>query len=815
MDTLLPDFKYGFRVLRKSPGFVAVAALVLGLGIGANTAMFSVVNAVLLRPLPFRDPDRLVNVWHVPPAKSFPGMTRFAVSAANYVDWKERNRVFEHLAIYSVRSFNVTGTDRPETVNAAAVSSEFFSTLGVAPMKGRTFTEQEDQEGHGNVVILSHSYWQNHLGSDPQAVGRELILNGNKYTVVGVMDGRFHFPTWADMWTPNAWNAETRAVRGEHHFSVVGRLRSGTTLKQAQAEMNAISANLEQQYPEDDKGWGAVVVSLRDDMVEDVHRSLIVLLGAVAFVLLIACANVANLVLARNLGRQKEIAIRSSLGASRTRLVQQFLAESVLLALAGGILGLLLAHFGIQLITAFLGDKLPRFVEIELNGQVLMFALGISIATGIIAGLVPALRSSRSNLNDALKQGVSRTDADSGGTRTRSALVISEVALSLMLLVAAGLMIRSLWMLREVDPGFDSHNLLTMTVRAAGPQFEQVDRLTNYFDDTLQQVRHLPDVDSASAVDDLPLSNDGSSQPIVIEGSVAGPLSEQPEVAVRMISPAYFHTMHIPIIRGRDFSDSDKRTQPAVIVISETMARRFWPNQDPIGKHLTISFSPTVTREVVGVVGDVKLFGLNQAESNATLYAPMAQFVSPTMSSGRSLSMSLVVRTKTSPANTASAITDAIHQVNSAQPISDVITMDDLLYDSISSQRFNMLLLAVFAGLALVLAGVGIYSVLAYGVRRRAREIGIRMALGAQVKDVVRTVLIDGLKPTAVGLALGLVGALVLGRVMANLVFGVETSDPITIAAVSLLLGAVAVVASIFPTYRATQVDPMIALRDE
>lgn len=815
MFTVFSDFKYAFRVLRKKPGFLAVATLVLGLGIGANTAMFSVVNAVLLRPLPFRDPDRLVHVWHVPPPESFPGMTRFAASAANYLDWKERNHVFENLAIYSLRSFNVTGADRPEAVMSAAVSQNFFATLGVHTMLGRTFAAEEDEPGHGNVVVLSHAYWQNHLGSDPQAVGRELNLNGTKYSVVGVMDAGIHYPDWAEMWTPNAWDAQTRAVRGEHHYMVVGRLRSGVDLLQARAEMNTISTNLERQYPEDDKGWGATVLPLHDDLVGEVRSSLMILLGAVAFVLLIACANVANLVLTKNLARRKEIAIRASLGASRQRLIQQFLAESVVVALAGGVLGLLLARFGIQLITAFLGDKLPRFVEITINSWVLLFALGISFLTGILAGLIPAWRSSRSNLNDTLKQGLGRTDSDSSGSRTRSALVVSEVALSLMLLIGAGLLMRSLWMLRNVDPGFDSHHLLTMTVRAAGTRFDQAGAVANYFDQVRQQVRQLPDVESVGIIDTLPVANDGSSQPIVIEGRPAGPMAEQPEVSVREISPGYFHTMRIPLVRGRDFTEEDRNGRAEVVVISQALAQRFWPHEDPIGKRLTMSFYPGVSREVVGVVGDVKISGLNDTGAEATLYAPFNQLEPSSLAGGKALTMSLAARTRMDPADAASAIINAVEQADRSQPIADVLTMDDLLYASISSERFNMLLLAAFAGLALVLAGVGIYSVLAYGVRRRMREIGIRMALGAQVPDVVKMVLADAMGPTVIGLGIGLTGALLLGRVMANLVFGVRTSDPLTFAAVSLLLGLVALMASVIPAYRATRVDPIIALRDE
>jgi putative ABC transport system permease protein len=815
MGTLFQDFRYGLRVLRKSPGFVAVAVVVLALGIGANTAIFSVVNAVLLRPLPFEQADRIVKIWHVPPAKSFPGLTKFAVSPANYLDWVARNHVFEKMAIYGFHGFNVTGTDRPEAIQGAEVSADFFSLLRVQPILGRAFTPVEDQPGNGHVVILSYGYWQTHLGTDPQVIGKQITLNGEPYFVVGVMDKKFHMPDWAEMWTPTAWSGSTRAVRSNHNYMVLGRLSSGVNIKQAQAEMKTISNVLEQQYPEDDKGWGATVIPLHEDVVEDVRPSLLVLLGAVAFVLLIACANVANLALARTLGRRKEIAIRTSLGASRTRLLQQFLAESVLLALTGGALGLVMAHFAVHLITAFLGDRLPKFLEVGLDGWVLTFTLLISVFTGIVAGIVPAWRASKSNPNEALKQGLGRTGSDSGGNRTRSALVVSEVALSLMLLIGAGLMIRSLWKLHEVDPGFDSHNVLTMMIPVSRSQFSRPDQMVNYFDQIVQRMRNLPGVESAAAVDSLPLSNDGSTQPVAVEGRPAAPLAEQPEVAVRLVSSDYFHTLHIPVLKGRGFSESDTKEEVPVAVISQSMAKRFWPNEDPIGKHLVLSFYPGVSREIVGVVGDVKLFELKKADPTATLYWPVSQLRPANDETWGSFGLALAVRTRSNPAGLSSAVTSAIHEVNAAQPIADVASLDNLLYESISPQRLNMLLLAVFAGLALVLAAVGIYSVLSYGVKRRVREIGIRMALGAQIHDVLRMIVVEGMRPTLVGVAIGLGGALALGSVLQNLIYGVKATDPLTFGTVSLLLASVAFLASAIPAYRATKVEPMKALRDE
>jgi putative ABC transport system permease protein len=463
MHSLIQDLRYALRQLRKSLGFTAVAVITLALGIGANTAIFSVVNGVLLRPLAFKDPGRLVRVWHVPPAKSFPGMTTFSVSAANYLDWERQNQVFEGMAIYSFHGFTFTGTDKPEQVDACSASSGFFLTLGVQPVLGRVFTPEEDQPGRSNVVMLSHRLWQEHFGSNPAIVGQNITLDGQSYLVAGVMPASFQFPDFAQMWTPMAWTDKERAVRGEHHSVVVARLKPGIDLKQAQAEMNTISSRLEQQYPEDNKGWGAVVVPLHDDMVSDVRPALLVLLGAVAFVLLIASVNVANLALARTFSRQKEIAIRTALGASSGRVLRQILTESVLLGLAGGALGLTYAHAGVRLIMAFLADKLPHAIEVGLDAKVLAFTAAISVATGILAGVLPALRLARENVSQSLKQGLGRTDADSSGRGTRSILVVAEVALSLILLVGAGLMIRSFQRLHGVNPGFDSHHVLTMS----------------------------------------------------------------------------------------------------------------------------------------------------------------------------------------------------------------------------------------------------------------------------------------------------------------------------------------------------------------
>jgi predicted permease len=815
METLLQDFRYGFRMLMKSPGFTAVAIITLALGIGANTAIFSVVNAVLLRPLGFKDPDRLVRVWHVPPPKSFPGMTRFAASAANYVDWEKQNQTFDHMAIMSYRGFDLTGGDKPEQVDASAVSSDFFTTLGVPPMLGRTLLPEEDQPGHSHVVVLSHRLWKERFGASREIVGHNISLDGASYLVAGVMPANFRFPDFAQMWTPMAWTDQERVVRGEHHYMVIARLKPGVELKQAQADMNTISARLAQTYPEDDKGWGAVVVPLHDDLVADVRPALLVLLGAVAFVLLIACVNVANLALAKTFGRQKEIAIRTALGATSARVLRQILTETVILALAGGALGVVFAHFGVPLIMAFLADKLPPSMEVALDSQVLIFTAVVSVFTGIIAGVLPALRLTRRDVNASLKQGLGRTDAASSRHRMRSVLVVSEVALSLILLVGAGLMIRSFSKLQAVNPGFDSHDVLTMTAMVSRAKFSTPLQQVSFFERVLQRVRTLPGVEAAGVIDDLPLNEQGSHQPIAIEGRPPLPLSEQPEVDVRVTSAGYMSALHIPILRGRDINDGDVAGRPAVVVISESMARQFWPGENPLGKHLTLTFFPDAVREVVGVVGDVKIDSLDQTRPAAMLYSPLDQMSVPSNGGWGSFPMSLVVRSSSASAGMVSAVSNAVHEVDRDIPLRDVFSMDELVSSSVSQQRFSMLLLGAFAGLALLLAAVGIYSVLSYSVKRSVQEIGIRVALGARLGDVLRKVVFEGMKPTLIGVIMGAAGALALGRFLSSLIYGVKPTDPLTFLAVALLLAAVALLASIVPAYRAAKVDPMVALRYE
>jgi putative ABC transport system permease protein len=814
MRNLFSDLRLGLRILLRNPGFSATAVLLLALGIGANTAIFSVVNAVLLRPLPYQDPSRIMQIWHVPPAKSFPGMTLFSVSPANYLDWQSQNHSFEEMAAYGGARFNVGGKERPESIQAATVAPNFFSILRVQPLLGRGFTPDDDRPGQGHVVVLGNALWRDRYGADPGVVGRNIVLDGETYNVIGVMPRTFKFPTWAQLWTPLAWTDEKRAVRGNHNYLVIGRLKPGIDIRAAQAELSAIATRLEQLYPEDDKGWGAKILTLREQTVSDVRSALLVLLGAVGFVLLIACANVANLVLGKILARKKEIAIRSALGATRFAILRHVLAETVLLSLGGGALGLFLASFGTTLIVKFLADRLPRFAEITLDGSVLAFTAFLALFSGILAGILPALRFTKAEVNEALKQGQSRGSSNSGG-KTRGFLVVSEVALSLVLLVGAGLMVRTLYQLSNVRPGFDPNGQLTMTVSIPSNKFTTPAAYISFFERVLQQVRATPGVDSAAVVDDLPMGGGGSHQPVSIEGQPVVPMADQPEVDVRLISPGYLRTMRVPLLSGRDLTDSDAAGRTPTVLISESMAKRFWPDQNPLGKHLTMTFYPGVAREIVGVVGDVKLDSLNETRPTETIYWPLDQIFAPPTEAWRSFPMSLTVRTSINRMIAVSALTAAVHQVDPETPVTEVLTMNELISNSLSPQRSNMLLLAAFAGLALVLTAVGIYSVLSYAVRRRVREIGIRMALGASHSDVLRMVLADGMKPILLGVGIGFGVALALGRVVSSLIYGVRPTDPLTFATVASLLIAVGVLATIVPAYRATQVEPVRTLRDE
>ena len=593
-------------------------------------------------------------------------------------------------------------TGKPETDLASTVTSNFFSVLGVQPIYGRVFLPEEDQPGKNKEIILTYKLWQSRYGSDPNVVGKTVTLDGTPYNIVGVMGPKMTKPDFAQAWTPLGLTAQETSVRGEHHFLSVARLKPGVSLEQAQAEMNTISQRLEQAYPADDKGWGATVISLRDEVVGDVRPALLMMLGAVAFVLLIACANVANLIFARVFSRRKEVAIRSALGASRGRIIQPLLTESVLIAVFGGAFGLFLAQFGIELLLKFFADKLPRMGEIGLSTPVLFFALGLSVLTGLLSGLLPALNMIKDDVNESLKQGLGRLDTDSGSSFTRSALVSVEVALSIVLLIGAGLMLRSLWNLQAVNPGFDSRNVLTLALEVSHHQFTTPTQESQFFDQALQRVRSLPGVESAGAIDNLPLTG-GSNQPVAVEGRPVVPMSEQPEVSVRVVTPGYLSAMHIPMLEGRDMQESDTAASTGVVVISKAMANQFWPDQSPIGRHLKLTFYPDKERTVVGVVGDVKQQGLDSTAGIATLYWPLAQVGDSSTAPWRPYGLSMVVRTTKAPQAMATPVTNALAQVNSAIPVDNVITLEDFIGNTLTQRSFNMQLLAIFGLLALIL----------------------------------------------------------------------------------------------------------------
>jgi putative ABC transport system permease protein len=820
-ETLQQDLRYGLRTMLRAPGFTVTAVLALALGIGANTAIFSVVNAVLLRPLPYDQPDRLMQVWHTPPQKSFPGMPIFTVSPANFLDWRTQNHSFEGMAAYGFGRYTITGSGHPETIRMVAATVGLLSVLHAQPPLGRGFLDGEYEPGHEHEVLLSYGLWRSYFAGNPDVVGKNIQLNAQTFTVVGVMGPEFDFPISGDpdaraqMWKPLAWTDQERAVRDNHNYGVIARLRAGVTLRQAQAELDAISNRLAQDYPNDNKGWGAIAIPLRDDLVSDVRPALLILLGAVALVLLIACANVANLMLVRALSRRKEVAVRTALGATRRRLLQQALSETLLLAVAGGTLGLVFAHYGVILIVKFLAQRLPRSNEIALDGWVLAFTLGVSLLTGFAAGLLPALRMSKADLNDALKQGLGRTAVDSGGSRTRNVLVVSEVALSLMLLIGAGLLIRSLWALHHVNPGFDPSRVVTMAVSVPPGKFAEPQQQISYFGRVLERVRTLPGVQSAGLIDSLPLSGDGSHQPISVEGRPPAPMADLPEVDVRLITPGYMSAMHIPLLSGRDVADSDVAGRPGAVLISESMAKSFWPNEDAVGKHLTLYFFPDVPRVVVGVVADVKMTAMNETQPAPTLYFPLAQLSPVRGAPWRSIPMSLAVRTDAAPLSVLPAITGAIRETDGDVPLLNIRTMDDSVSASLSPERFTMLLLGAFAGLALLLAVVGIYSVMSYSVSRRTNEIGIRVALGASRSDVLLLVVRQALLLALIGSAIGIAGALSLSRLMASQLYGVQPTDPITFVTVAALLMLVSLAASYLPARRAIRVEPMAALRYE
>jgi putative ABC transport system permease protein len=801
------DLRYAIRLQRKNLGFTIIAIIALALGIGANTAIFSVVNTVLLRPLPYKDPERLVMVWEDASKLGYPQDTP---AAANFVDWRDQNQVFEGMAAISDTSFNLTGSGEPERLEGQIVSTNLFPLLGVEPQVGRVFTADEDRPGSEHVVLLSYGLWQRRFGGDPSVVGKSLTLNGASYTVVGVMPARFQFPTPNDeTWVPIAFTQEDAANRNRHYLRVVARLKPGVSLSQAQANMSTIATRLQQQYPATNTDLGAVITPLHEHLVGDIRPALLILLGAVGLVLLIACANVANLLLARAAVRQKEIAVRVALGARRGRLIRQFLTESVLLSISGGLVGLAIAYAGIIILKSFIPDNVSQARAISIDYKVLGFTLLVSVATGLIFGLAPAIQSVRFNQAETLKEGGRDAATGGSGKRLRGLLVMAEVAISLVLLIGAGLLINSFLRLRNVDPGFRAENLLTMKIVLPELKYERKAQRSAFYTDVVQRVQSLPGVRSAAVTTNLPLYFQGNSISISIEGKPEPPPGQEPIIVTRIISPGYFDTMSIPLLKGRALTDQDTDDSPNVVVISENMARRYWPGEEALGKRIAVGKVKSAEDwiQVVGVVKDVRQFELN-ADPKPQMYLTHRQY-------GFFDAQDLVVKTDVDPATLAGAVRKAVAEVDKDQPVSNIRTMETILADSIARQRFSMLLLAIFASVALVLAAVGIYGVMSYSVAQRTHEIGIRMALGAQTSAVLKLALGYGLKLVLAGIAIGFIAALVLTRVMSTLLFGVTATDPTTFALISLLLIGVAAIASYIPARRATRVNPLIALRYE
>ena len=810
-ELIAADVRYAFRTLRRNPGFAIVVLLTLALGIGANAAIFSVVNGVLLRPLPFRDADRLMVIWG---DLKRPGLNDIPASAGEYVDYRDRSHAFEQVSAYDTVGFNLTGGGEPERVEGAVVTTTFFSLLGASAQAGRTFVAGEDQPGRDDVVVLSHSLWTRRFSANPAIVGQTIPVDGRPTQVVGVMPAAFQFPDRSiEIWKPFLLDAEALSDnnRGSHGYTALARLKAGISRQQAQADLNAVTAAFKADHPGNYRnGFGAMLHPLQEEIVGDTGRPLMVLLGAVAVVLLIACANVANLLLARAASRRKEIALRTALGASRGRLVRQLMTESVLVSAVGGLIGLGLAAWGVDLLIASAPDSIPRIQEVGVDARVVGFTALVSLATGLLFGLVPALRASRAPLNDALKEG---GRAGGGGVHgfAGRALVVSEVALSLVLLIAAGLLIHSFTRLQDVAPGFDSSRLLTFRLSLPESRYTTFQKGQSFFDEFFTGLRRRPGVRGVAAINALPFSGFGGSRSFHIEGREEKRPEDQTEEQLRIVTDGYFAAMGIPIVTGREFTERDALNQPRVAVVNDAMAKKHWPHESPIGKRVSFSTNEPHWYEIVGVAGNIKHRAL-EAVDRPELYVPYRQ---PLFAGWTVRPMYVIARTSADPASIVAIARHEIARVDPDQPISDVRTMDERIGRSLSSRRFSMVLLALFAGLALTLAAVGIYGIVAYSVTERTHEIGVRVALGAQRRDVMAMVVGQGMTMTIVGTAIGVAASAALARLMSSLLFGVSAVDPVTFVAIPLLLIAVALAACYVPARRAMRVDPLETLRSE
>jgi putative ABC transport system permease protein len=801
MGTLLQDVYYAFRTLKKSPGFTAIAVLTLALGIGANTALFSVVDAVLLRPLQFKNPSRLVWGWG-----KCPLCEHGAISPSDFVDYRAQNRSFEHYGARAVGDslFNLTGTDKPIQITGSMITAGFFDALGVQPRYGRGFTLSDEKTTDPDVVILSHHLWQERFGGDPNVIGKSIALDGKTRTVVGVLANDMPVLTQADLWFPAPFENPGMQSRRSHFLRPIGLLKPGVTISQAQAELDTIASRLATQYSETDRGWRQELEPLQSVLVGNVGPAFLVLIGAVALVLLIACANSASLILARNTVRQREIAIRTALGAGRSRLVRQLLTESLVLALIGGVAGIFVATAGVELLKQLGPQSLPRLDEVNVNGVVLAFTFAIAIFTGILFGLGPALKATRRDLTQSLKEGGSSGDSRSKH-RAHNTLVVAEVALSLVVLIASGLLLNSFWRLMRTPLGFDPANVVITEVSLVSPRYDDPRRRESFFRELQERTQSAPGATSAGFISELPLSGEGNDTFFTITERPPANPNENEDADFRVVAGDYFGAMRIPLLAGRNFESQDASEDRQVLVVNEPFAKKFFPHESAIGKHVKLfeGKSQFAIREIVGIVGGNKHFAL-QESLRPEMFIPDSH-----------MRMSVVVRGAGDPAALATAVRQALHQIDPDEATSTFRTMTDVVSSSAANDRFNTLLLGAFGAIALLLTAAGIFGVLSYLVTQRTQEIGLRMALGAQQADVLRVIVGHGLRLMLVGLGIGVAGALIVTRWMSSVLFGVKPTDPLTFTVVAIVLGAVAFLASYIPARRAMRVDPMVALRYE
>jgi putative ABC transport system permease protein len=809
VESLAHDLRYALRLCVRTPGFTAVAVLALALGIGANTAIFTLVNAVLIERLPFQDPDRLVVVWENNARR--PGKPN-VISPANFLRWRERATAFQSMAAFYDFRVNLTGSAEPEELAAQYVTPEFFPTLGVSPLIGRVFAPDEGPDGHNRLAVLTYALWQRRFGGDPAIVGRTIQIDGRSVTVIGVMRGDVGLflkngtlaSKPADLWMPFQFVPAQREPRGRF-MTAIARLKDNVPLAQAQAQMTTIAAGLTTQFPLFDTGWGVMLVPIHREIAGELRPALLVLTGAVAFVLLIACANVANLLLARGAVRQREIAIRTALGAARIRVMRQLLTESLVLALAGGTAGLLVAQWSLDLLLALSPVDVAGLARVRLSYPMLAFTAAVSMLTAVVCGFAPAFEGSRADVQESLKDGARQGGSGARTRRLRHAFVVAEIALASVLLVGAGLLLRSFAALRGVNPGFDAHNVLTARVTVPSTRYRTDADRVRFFQRAVNELRGLPGVQAVGAISFLPLAGLGAATRFTIEGQPPPPPGQDFVTDVRVCDDGYFDALRVRLVRGRLFTDREMRENAQVVVVNEAMARRYFAGEDPIGKRVMINMTdPIVPTAIVGIVGDVKYADLS-TEPRAMAYWPH-----PQLAYG---GMTLTIRTVSDPLSLAPAVERAIQSIDKDQPVSDVRAMDQWIARSLSQARFASLLLAIFAALALTLSALGIYGVMSYAVSQRTSEIGIRLALGAEKRDILTMIVVNAMRLAAIGLTIGLVLALALNRTVSTLLYQTATTDPLTFALVGIVLGVVAVCASYLPARRASHIAPMEALR--